>query len=336
MGRDEFSCLVLRELHAAPDTWQEISVVTHPDEYVGRRKSQLSVSPLKSLAESLELPVYEIPHSKPDFKHWKPPQQFLPTPETGTPHMTHLVLTASFGRILSAPLLGHFLPSHRLNVHPSALPLYRGPAPIQHTILNGDAETGVCVIQMLKRVQGIDAGGIWGRVNIPVPAAATFATLRDALAIQGGKLLVSVLRQMLSRTAVLVPQDPNTNASHAPAIQASDALVDFRKMTAEDIVRRWRTITRELNHQSVAPTVTHFSHKSVQLHDPHRSLLIQCAASTILSVPRVKAEGRPLLAAREWWNGVKGLGLVGCTSGVAREKHGGVVLGGRLGVVLGE
>ena len=59
-------------------------------------------------------------------------------------------------------MLDAFQPAHRLNVHPSLLPAYRGPAPIQHSVMNGDKETGVCVIQMLKKSEGIDAGALWG------------------------------------------------------------------------------------------------------------------------------------------------------------------------------
>lgn len=81
------------------------------------------------------------------------------------PPSNHLLLTASFGRILPTTLLSLFRPTHTLNVHPSALPAYRGPAPIQRAILNGERDTAVCVIEM-KRRGGIDAGDVLGRVPI--------------------------------------------------------------------------------------------------------------------------------------------------------------------------
>jgi len=59
-------------------------------------------------------------------------------------------------------MLDAFKPCRRLNVHPSLLPAYRGPAPIQHTILNNETETGVCVIKMLKKAEGIDSGAVYG------------------------------------------------------------------------------------------------------------------------------------------------------------------------------
>lgn len=72
-------------------------------------------------------------------------------------------MTASFGRILPNSLLDLFLPGRRLNVHPSLLPMYRGPAPIQRALMDGKKETGVCVIEMMEKKKGIDAGEIWGQ-----------------------------------------------------------------------------------------------------------------------------------------------------------------------------
>ena len=72
-------------------------------------------------------------------------------------------MTASFGRILSNSLLQRFEPGRRLNVHPSLLPAYRGPAPIQHALLDGLKETGVCVIEMTEYKKGVDSGDIWGQ-----------------------------------------------------------------------------------------------------------------------------------------------------------------------------
>lgn len=78
-----------------------------------------------------------------------------------------MLITASFGRILSLAMLSQFPKAQRLNVHPSLLPAYRGPAPIQHALMRGEKEVGVCVISMLPVKKkgsdsGIDAGDIWG------------------------------------------------------------------------------------------------------------------------------------------------------------------------------
>jgi methionyl-tRNA formyltransferase len=79
------------------------------------------------------------------------------------PKSNQVLVTASFGRILRKRQLELFSPGRRLNVHPSLLPHYRGPAPIQHALLNDEKETGVCVIEMLKMKAGpVDSGDIWG------------------------------------------------------------------------------------------------------------------------------------------------------------------------------
>lgn len=78
-----------------------------------------------------------------------------------SPPLNHLLVTASFGRILPNSLLNLFSPSRRVNVHPSLLPLYRGAAPIQHALIDRQTETGVCVIEMTKWKEGIDSGAIW-------------------------------------------------------------------------------------------------------------------------------------------------------------------------------
>ena len=82
---------------------------------------------------------------------------------------SHLIVSASFGRIIPDSVLSLFAPSRRLNIHPSLLPSYRGAAPIQHTLLNGETETGVAVIEMVERRKGLDSGGIWGMMRVVSP-----------------------------------------------------------------------------------------------------------------------------------------------------------------------
>lgn len=96
----------------------------------------------------------------------QPPEQFTARPAPPE----RLLVTASFGRILPNSLLELFLPGRRLNVHPSLLPMYRGPAPIQRALLDGQKETGVCVIEMMEKKKGIDAGEIWGRRHMVRPS----------------------------------------------------------------------------------------------------------------------------------------------------------------------
>ena len=93
----------------------------------------------------------------------QPPAPFVGSSDEPNSKSNQVLVTASFGRILRKRQLELFSPGRRLNVHPSLLPHYRGPAPIQHALLNGEKETGVCVIEMLKMKAGpVDSGDIWG------------------------------------------------------------------------------------------------------------------------------------------------------------------------------
>ncbi|KAF7351402.1 hypothetical protein MSAN_01572000 [Mycena sanguinolenta] len=299
-----------RVVHVPIDVWEDIFVATNPDTRLGH-------SPLRALAQSVNVPVDFIPPEKPDFKHWKPPPPFSST--AGQPPLNHVLITASFGRILTPAQLELFQPTRRLNVHGSVLPAYRGPAPIQHAILANATETGVSVAQMLKR--GIDKGPVWATTQIPLSRDATFTSLRTELAAHGGKLLISVLRDMLAGTAKSSPQPAESPTPHAHSITVADAILDFATMTAEDIVTRHRAI----GHQRALttwmpsgirlhlhdPAVTHTPPPRLSAvpgalvyYKPERTLVIRCAGGTAIAVPRVKKERRTMLEAREFWNGV--------------------------------
>ncbi|KAL0568868.1 Methionyl-tRNA formyltransferase [Marasmius crinis-equi] len=320
LGRDEFSCVVMQELFAAKDVWQNITVATNPDE---KGKAGRVSSPLRMLAEEkLGLPVHLIPQARKDFKNWEPPEPSSPN---------HLLITASFGRILPSRIINLF--PRCINVHPSLLPDYRGPAPIQRAIMNGETETGVCVIDMLPvtktKGQGVDTGGVWGCRSMDMPPDATFPVMRDRLGVEGGRLLVEVLRDMLAGKATRTPQASSASLKPATAIDFEDALVDFTTMTADDIVRRDRAISHQrpitVNHPH--PTIGH-----LQIHSPSvdpsppsfvppepgqacfskatKSIMIRCAEGTVLSVPCLKQEGKAKVDAKAWWNGAQSLGLV--------------------------
>ncbi|OCB86280.1 Formyltransferase [Sanghuangporus baumii] len=202
--------------------------------------------------------MHPIPMQKAAFKDWKPPSQFLSPSQSPN----NLLVTASFGRMIPDHILHLFPRSRRLNVHPSLLPSYRGPAPIQHTIADGKKETGVCVLEMKEKKLGADVGEVWARRVLPMPPNPTFARLRDTLAIEGGLLFVSVLRSMIEGTAVAAPQD-DALATHAPFITQETATIDFDTWDAHRLDRMYRAI----GHQRPL-TTTLPSRKTLQLHSP--------------------------------------------------------------------
>ena len=88
-----------------------------------------------------------------------------PTPPFDAYDGTNLLLTASFGNIIPNSLLDKFDAAHRLNVHPSLLPKYRGAAPLQWAILNGDESLGISVQRLVEKGKGIDAGEVIGTTD---------------------------------------------------------------------------------------------------------------------------------------------------------------------------
>ncbi|KAG9313949.1 formyl transferase [Chiua virens] len=251
-GRDLFSCAVFKEVYEAKDVWDSLHVVTNVDIRAGRRGSRLDicmwtlplvalsspdlllVAPLKLVGEGVGVPVHTIPEDKVAFRKWLPPLPF--TIQSDSQNAPHLLVTASFGRILPKNVLSLFPTTQRLNVHPSLLAAYRGPAPIQRALMAGEQETGVCVIEMgeVSRKAGklVDAGNIWAVERTCVPEDADFLSMQDVLAASGGKLLVQVLRDMLSGRARSRPQEAiASNTAHAPLITAADAAIHFGSQT---------------------------------------------------------------------------------------------------------
>ncbi|TDL25148.1 Formyltransferase [Rickenella mellea] len=313
-GRDEFSQLVMDALYRAPDVWQSITVVTTPDTSK-RKDAKYHKQPLLTQSKGCDLPVHTIPHTG-GLKHWEPPALFN-LGHVAEPNI--LLITASFGRFIPDRILHLFPPSRRLNVHPSLLPLYRGPAPIQHALIDNQEETGVCVIEMKEKHLGADVGEIWGQTSLSIPSDSSFLSLRHTLGVKGGDLLVSVLRDMLSGKAIPHPQD-DSKSTYAPMITPEAAFVDFTTWDAAKVSR----IHRAISHQR--PLVAFLpSSKALQLHaievcerPDHlldqpgevrldrmgKRLIIKCANDTYVTAMRVKQEGRNMLYVNEWWNGV--------------------------------
>ncbi|KIK98613.1 hypothetical protein PAXRUDRAFT_823721 [Paxillus rubicundulus Ve08.2h10] len=346
-GRDAFSCAVFKEVHKAKDVWNGLHIATNSDVKTGRNGSRLDISPLKTLGRTVGVPVHEIPKEKIAFKHWLPPPPFAFQSSNGDsdPLVSlsdrHLLITASFGRILPVAILHLFPDTQRLNVHPSLLPAYRGPAPIQRALMAGESDTGVCVIGMgevsRKKGKAVDAGGIWGVERVTIPENANFLQMQANLAAHGGKILVQVLRDMRSGKAQRIPQDPLTPATpRAPLITASESLIDFASQSASIIAR----LERAIGHQRAltvpvglpdgrSVTIADLHVVAPELRSPNdlasldgespgiacyssqtKSLLVTCADKTWLSVDRLQTQDKAILKAKEWWNGVKGMGWV--------------------------
>ena len=152
-----------------------------------------------------------------------------------------VMVVVAYGQILpvsllNAPRLG------TLNVHASLLPRYRGPAPIEWTILSGDTETGITIMQMDASV---DTGPILTQARVPLAPDATAGPLEGKLANLGGRLMVRTLDDLARGRITPVPQ-PEEGATYAPRLRSEDGKLDPATMSAQQIDRRVRALSERL------------------------------------------------------------------------------------------
>lgn len=198
------------------------AVLTQPDRQSGRGRKK-SASPVKAFAQSHDIAV------------WQPATLRDPDAvrqiETLAPD---IMIVAAYGLILPKAVLA--IPRHGcLNVHASLLPRWRGASPIQHAILHGDAETGVCLMQMEA---GLDTGPVFASVATPIDSGDTAGSLHDRLSQLGAALLVDRIDDILAGRLVAVPQDESA-ATYAGKILREDAAIDWTR-DANEISRQVR------------------------------------------------------------------------------------------------
>ncbi len=200
-------------LQALLDAGEEVAaVVTQPDRPRGRGR-KLSPSPVKELAAAKGLPVYQPTRLR--------DRDFLERLADLAPE---LLVVAAYGRLLPAPLLA--LPqSGCLNVHASLLPRYRGAAPVNWALINGDHETGVTIMWM---VEELDAGPIFLQERLPILPEDNAGTLAARLAAAGAGLLVAALQRLRQGEVIKVPQ-PEVGVTWAPPITAGMLKLDFTR-----------------------------------------------------------------------------------------------------------
>lgn len=210
MGTPDFAVGTLEALAAAGH--EVVLAVTQPDKPQGR-KQILVAPPVKQTAEKLGIPVYQP-------KRVREPEAI----EVLRGYEPELIVVAAFGQILPKELLD--LPKYGcINVHASLLPKYRGAAPIQWAILNGDAVTGVTIMRMDV---GLDTGDMIAKAEVEISPEDTGGTLFDRLAETGAKLCVDTIPSIVDGSAVYTPQDEQA-ATKVGQISKKDGRIDFTR-----------------------------------------------------------------------------------------------------------
>lgn len=284
MGTPAFSVPILEGL--LEEGYDIAAVVTQPDRPVGRKRI-ITPTPVKEAALKHGLLVLQ------------------PEKISGSPEMEQiktlapdLLITAAFGQFLPSSLLA--VPTHgALNVHASLLPKYRGGAPVHYAIMAGDQETGVTIMEMIKKM---DAGGIFAQERLPITPQDDVGTMFDKLSALGKTLLLQTLPKILSGELTPVPQDEDL-VTYSPNISREQEAIDWRK-TAQQIdaqvrgMRPWPIAFTMYQDQrwkiwsvsSVAQTTT--AAPGTIIERSKKELLIACGSGTVLAIDSLQPAGK--------------------------------------------
>jgi methionyl-tRNA formyltransferase len=220
LGTGDFALPTFERLIGAG--YDVAALVTQPDRPQGR-KQELVPSRIKLAALERSVPV-----EQPEDVNAPEPVALLRT------LCPDLLVTAAYGQILSAELLG-VAPLSGINLHGSILPAYRGAAPVARAIQHGESETGVTVILMSPRV---DAGGMLAFARTPIGPDETAGELEDRLAHIGAPLVLQVIKDLTAGATRPIPQQ-KAKVTKAPKLHKDDGRIEWTRTAQQvhDLVR---------------------------------------------------------------------------------------------------
>jgi methionyl-tRNA formyltransferase len=297
-GTPQFAVPTLEKLVSAGHDVQ--LVVTQPDRPRGRGM-EVTFSPVKQKALEFGLPI-----TQPD--KIKNNQEFRAQVEALTPEA---IIVVGYGRIIPGWMLA--LPKHgNINLHGSLLPKYRGAAPIQWAIAEGETVTGVTTMLLNA---GLDTGDILLQEELAIKPDDTAVTIAPPLAAIGADLMLETLRGLAGGTIIPRPQIEH-EATLAPILAREDGRIDFRR-TATQIFNRqrgfqpWPGAYTSLRGKNLAlsgrPTAcvsdSELSPGTIAIAGD--SLLVGCAEQSALEILELQPEGKRRMSAREFINGYR-------------------------------
>lgn len=214
MGTPDFAVPVLESLC---DAGHEVAaVVTQPDKPRGRGK-EMQYTPVKQSAIKRNIDVFQ-PVKVRDSEFIKKLTDINPD----------VIVVVAFGQILPSEIL-HMPKYGCINVHASLLPKYRGAAPIQWVIIDGEKETGITTMQM---DEGLDTGDMMLKTVVPIDKKETGGSLHDKLSKAGGSLIVETLKKVEAGDIELIKQD-GSKSNYAKMLDKKLGNIDFSKTAAE-------------------------------------------------------------------------------------------------------
>ncbi len=298
-GTPEFAADVLQYL--LQQGVHVVAVVTRPDQPKGRSKVPVA-TPVKLVAQSRQLPIYQPERcSSSEFE------------QTLSQYNADLFVVVAYGEILKENILN--LPKKAcINVHASLLPKFRGAAPIQRAIMEGEIESGVSIMHMVRKM---DAGAVLAVAKTPIASDMTAGQLERQLRVLGATSLLQVMQAMAEGPVTAEPQD-EALVTFAPKIELEDCQINWSRPAEQlhNLVRganpmpgAWcRALIRgqqkrlkilrtqvETGPSGTAGDVVQF--------DPHEGMLIHCGQN-LLRILELQPEGKNLMPAQAFVRGL--------------------------------
>ena len=303
MGTPQFAVPILQAL-IDDEAYDVKAVVTQPDRRVGRKR-ELRATPVKELAVKYGIEVLQ------------------PEKLSGSPEMQRVIdlapdfeITAAFGQFLPVKML-EAAKIAAINVHGSLLPKYRGGAPIQYSIINGDQETGVTIMYMVK---AMDAGDIISQAKITIDDNMILDELYQKMSFLGRDLLLKTLPDIINGTCTRIKQN-DTDATFGYNVKKEETKIDFTK-NAIDI----HNLIRGLN--EVPGAFCYLDDKRLKIYEieileetskgdfgkiikVEKDGIIVTTKDKLIKIKDIAIEGKKRCKVKEYLNGIKKDELVG-------------------------
>ena len=295
MGTPDFASASLKKL--IDEKFDVVGVFTQPDKPKGRGM-ELSASPVKELALENGLPVFQ-PVKMRDGTALAQIKALEPD----------ILVVVAYGRILPDDILA--VPKYgAINVHGSLLPKYRGAAPIQWAVLNGDKITGVTTMYLASEM---DTGDIIYTAETEIGEYETSGELFDRLKDMGAELLVKTLRDIDAGTAPRAPQD-HSKASYVTMLDKSICPIDWNKTPREVLkhiygLQPWPVATMELEGKTVRVFAAKYTDGKTEkvpgavVSTDKGGLEIACAGGETLLITELQAPGKKRMGAEDYLRG---------------------------------
>lgn len=287
-GTDDFSSTSLEKLILAD--YNIGAVITKPDSHSGRGR-KLTPPIVKTIALKHNIPVWQ-------------PAKLSDISDKIAEFDYPLGVLVSYGKIIPSFIIDLFKPGI-INIHPSLLPKYRGPSPIESAILNGDAQTGVTIMQLTPEM---DAGPIYSQTVVDLVGTETAPELEQKLAQLGAEQLLQILPAIMHGSLSPIEQD-SSSATYCNLLRKQDSVLNPEEYDAQRLERQIRAYQVfpksriDLSGHTVIVTRAHIG------HDENTSTDIVCRDGSILSIDSLVAPSGKQMSAADYRRGYQGSGF---------------------------